>query len=158
MLRIVKTGRRSAVGLVKQQAWVTWRGSIARGEGTIRGASGGLRDVGFTLPSRLGNVEGLSSPEELLAAAHAGCFTMTLGSILARERLPPEQLAVEAVCTLDDTEGSRRIVSIELDVRGRVPGADQSAFELAAREAEQNCVVSRTLRGNVEIVAHATLE
>jgi lipoyl-dependent peroxiredoxin len=146
------------VNLVKQQASVAWRGSIARGEGTITGASGGLRDVGFTLPSRLGTVEGLSSPEELLAAAHAGCFTMALGSILARERTPPEQLTVEAVCTLDDAEGSRRIVSIELDVRGRVPRADQSSFEQAAREAEQNCVVSRALQGNLEIVARATLE
>lgn len=146
------------MGLVKQTASITWEGSIARGEGWITGASGALRNVGFTLPSRLARVEGLTSPEELLAAAQAGCFTMTLGSILAREGMPPEQLSVEAVCSLDDTEGRRHIVSIGLEVRGRVPGADQAAFEHAAWEAERNCVVSRALHGNVEVEARATLE
>lgn len=83
---------------------------------------------------------------------------MALGSILAREGMPPEELSVEAVCSLDDTEGRRHIVSIELEVRGRVPGANPAAFEHAAPEAERNCVVSRALHGNVEIEAHAKLE
>jgi lipoyl-dependent peroxiredoxin len=146
------------MGIVKQTASVVWEGSIARGRGAINGGSGAFADVPLTLPSRLGNVEGLTSPEELIAAAQAACFTMTLGSILARERTPPERLAVEAVCALDDTEGQRRILAIDLDVRGLVPGAAPEAFERAAAQAEQNCVVTKALRGNVEIRARATLE
>jgi lipoyl-dependent peroxiredoxin len=146
------------MGFVRQKAKIVWEGSIARGEGRITGASGGLAGVPFTLPARLGNIEGLTSPEELLAAAQAGCFTMTLGSLLARGRTPPERLEIEAVCTLEDTEGQRRIVSIELDVRASVPGADPEAFTRAVAEAERNCVVSRALRRNVEISASARLE
>jgi lipoyl-dependent peroxiredoxin len=137
------------MGLVRQNAKIVWEGSIARGEGRITGASGGLAEVPFTVPARL---------EELLAAAQAGCFTMALGSLLARGRTPPERFEVEAVCTLDDTEGQRRIVSINLDVRASVPGADAEAFMRAVAEAERNCVVSRALRGNVEISASARLE
>jgi osmotically inducible protein OsmC len=146
------------MGIVKQTASIVWEGSIARGRGEINGGSGAIAGVPVTLPSRLGNIEGLTSPEELIAAAHAACFTMTLGSSLARQRTPPERLAVDAVCSLDDTEGQRRIVSIDLEVRGRVPGAEPEAFQRAATEAEQNCVVTKALRGNVEIRAHATLE
>jgi lipoyl-dependent peroxiredoxin len=146
------------MAFVRQKARIVWEGSIARGGGAITGSSGGFTDVPFTLLARLGNVEGLTSPEELLAAAQAGCFTMTLGSLLARERTPPERLEVEAVCTLDDTEGQRRILSIELEVRARVPGADSEAFGRAVGEAEKNCVVSRALRGNVDISASGRLE
>jgi osmotically inducible protein OsmC len=146
------------MGIVKQTASVVWQGSIARGRGQINGGSGAIAEVPVTLASRLGNVEGLTSPEELIAAAHAACFTTTLGSILARQRTPPERLTVDAVCSLDDTEGQRRILAIDLEVHGRVPGAEPDRFQQAAAEAEQNCVVTKALRGNVEIRAHATLE
>lgn len=146
------------MGIVKQTASMVWEGSIARGRGEINGGSGAIAGVPLTLASRLRNVAGLMSPEELIAAAHAACFTMALRSSLARPRTPPERLAVDAVCSLDDTEGQRRIVSIELDVRGRVAGAEPDAFQRAAADAEQTCVVTKALRGSVEIRAYATLE
>jgi osmotically inducible protein OsmC len=144
--------------MVRQTAHLVWEGSIARGAGVVRGASGATGDLPFDLPNRLGEAEGKTTPEELLAAAHAACFTMTLGSILARERTPPERLEIDATCVLDTTEGARKITAIELDVRGRVPSADADAFARAAKQAEERCVVSRALAGNVEIRATATLQ
>lgn len=82
---------------------------------------------------------------------------MALGSILARERTPPESLDCEAVCSLDETEGQRRIAGIVLHVRGGVPDADAEAFERAAGQAEELCPVSKALRGNVEISTRPTL-
>jgi osmotically inducible protein OsmC len=143
--------------VVRQTARVVWEGSIARGAGVVRGASGATGDLEFDLPNRLGEAEGKTTPEELLAAAHAACFTMTLGSILARKRTPPERLEVDATCVLDPTEGARKITAIELDVRGHVPDADADGFARAAKQAEETCVVSRALGGNVEIRATATL-
>jgi osmotically inducible protein OsmC len=144
--------------MVRQTAGVLWEGSIARGEGRLHGESGAIDGLDVDLPNRMGERHDKTSPEELIAAAHATCFTMALGSILARERTPPERLKCEAVCLLDETEGARRIVSIELDVRGRVPGADSELFERAASQAEQLCVVSKALKGNVDISSRATLE
>jgi lipoyl-dependent peroxiredoxin len=143
--------------MIEQKAEVRWEGSIARGGGQLRSASGALDGLAVDLPSRMGQDGGKTTPEELIAAAHATCFTMALGSILARERTPPESLDCEAVCSLDDTEGQRRIVSVVLHVRGRVPDVDAEAFERAARRAEELCPVSKALRGNVEIVAKPTL-
>ena len=143
---------------VKSTARIRWNGSIARGAGAISGDSGVLQGLPVSLPARLGEEGGKSTPEELLAAAEAACFTMNLGTLLARERTPPERLDGEAVCTLASSEGSRRIVSIELDVRVRAPGADQETLDRLASQAEQGCVVSRALAGNVEIRARATLE
>ena len=142
---------------VRRTAEITWNGSIARGSGVASGGSGAVHDLPMTLASRLGEPAGKTSPEELIAAAHAGCFTMSLGSILASKDTPPERLQVTATVTLE-TSGGPRIVSSELEVHGVVPGSDAAAFEAAAHEAERNCVVSRALKGNVEIRVHATLE
>jgi osmotically inducible protein OsmC len=141
---------------VHRTAEIDWTGSIARGSGLASGRSGALSDLPITLASRFGEPEGKTSPEELVAAAHAGCFTMALGSILARGRTPPEHLQVTATVTLE-TSGTPTIASSQLDVRGVVPGVDPAAFDRAAHEAEQSCVVSRALQGNVEIGVHATL-
>jgi osmotically inducible protein OsmC len=140
--------------MVRQTAGVLWEGSIARGEGRLHGESGAIDGLEVDLPNRMGERHDKTSPEELIAAAHATCFTMALGSILARKRTPPERLQCEAVCSLDETEGERRIVSIQLDV----PGADSDLFERAARQAEQLCVVSKALQGNVDISSRAALE
>jgi len=145
--------------MVKQTAGVTWEGSIARGSGELHGGSGAIDGVSVDLPTRLGQPTGGStSPEELIAAAHATCFAMALGSALARERTPPQRLRVEATCLLDDTEGRRRIAAIELEVRGRVEGADAEGFRAAAGAAIELCVVSKALAGNVHISVSAELE
>jgi lipoyl-dependent peroxiredoxin len=135
---------------VERTARVAWTGTIARGTGMASGGSGAIRDLPLTAASRFGEPEGKTSPEELIAAAHAGCFTMALGSILAGQGTPPERLDVSARVTLE-TSGTPRIMSSDLDVHGVVPGSDQAAFGEAAHEAERNCLVSRALRGNVEI-------
>ena len=142
---------------VERTAEIIWNGSVARGAGMASGASGALRDLPLTAASRLGEPEGKTSPEELIAAAHAGCFTMALGSILAGRGTPPERLDVSARVTLE-TSGVPTITSSVLDVHGVVPGSDQEAFDTAAHEAERSCPVSRALQGNVEMRVDATLD
>jgi lipoyl-dependent peroxiredoxin len=142
---------------VVRTAEVVWTGTIARGTGTASGGSGALRDLPITLASRFGDSDGKTSPEELIAAAHAGCFTMALGSALAGRSTPPEGLDVSARVTMETT-GAPKIKSSELDVYGVVPGVDQAEFNEAAREAGENCLVSQALHGNVEIGVHARLD
>jgi lipoyl-dependent peroxiredoxin len=142
---------------VRRTAEIDWTGSNARGSGLASGRSGALGDLPITLASRFGEPAGKTSPEELIAAAHAGCFTMALGSILAREGTPPERLRVTATVTLE-TSGVPTIASSHLEVHGVVPRADARAFDRAAHEAEQSCPVPRALQGNVKIGVQATLD
>jgi len=142
---------------VQRTAQVEWTGSIARGSGLASGGSGALTDLPITVASRFGEPEGKTSPEELIGAAHAACFTMALGSILAAQRTPPEHLQVTATVTLE-TSGTPAIASSQLEVHGVVPGADAASFDRAAHEAERRCPVSRALQGNVEIRVHTTLD
>ena len=142
---------------VQRTAEVDWTGSIARGSGRASGGSGGLGDLPITVASRFGEPEGKTSPEELIAAAHAACFAMALGSMLAAQRTPPEHLRVIATVTLE-MSGTPTIASSQLEVHGVVPGADAASFDQAAREAERNCPVSRALLGSVEIGVRAILE
>src|SRR3954452_4997070 len=109
---------------IKRSADVVWKGTIARGGGRLSGGSGAFSELPVTAASRFGEPEGKTTPEELIAAAHATCFTMALGSILAGDHTPPEQLAVSAVCTLEEVDGSYTITTSELDVVGRVAGID----------------------------------
>jgi osmotically inducible protein OsmC len=142
---------------VQRTAEVDWTGSIARGSGRASGGSGALRDLPITVASRFGEPEGKTSPEEFIAAAHAACFTMALGSVLAAQRTPPERLRVTATVTLE-TSGTPTIASSQLEVHGVVPGANAAAFDQAARAAERSCPVSRALQGSVQIGVHAALE
>lgn len=146
------------MGDVTQRASVIWIGTIARGGGTVSGASGALVDLPIDLPTRMGETGGKTSPEELLAGAHAACFAMALGSVLARVGKPPETLTVTAAVTLDTTEGQRRISLIELVATGAVPNADGAQFASAVAEAEKLCLISRTLQGNVEIIVQSDLQ
>jgi len=142
---------------VLRTAEIEWTGSIARGSGLVSGGSGAITDLPLTIASRIGHPEGKTSPEELIAAAHAGCFTMAIGSILAAQGTPPERLNVTATVTLE-VSGRPAIASSELDVHGVVPGIDAASFDRAAREAEINCPVSRALQGNVQIRVRAALD
>jgi osmotically inducible protein OsmC len=143
---------------IKRTADVVWEGTIARGAGHLSGGSGALDALPVTAASRFGDPKGKATPEELIAAAHATCFTMALGSILAGEHTPPERLAVNAVVTLEEVEGTYTITSSELEAVGRVPGIDEAAFVRATHEAEQICPVSRALAGSVEIRSRSRLE
>ena len=143
---------------IKRSADVVWEGTIARGEGRLSGGSGALDALPVTAASRFGEPEGKTTPEELIAAAHATCFTMALGSVLAREGTPPERLAVNAVVTLEEVDGTYTITRSELEAVGRVAGIDDAAFASATRQAEQTCPVSRALAGSVEIRSRSRLE
>jgi osmotically inducible protein OsmC len=139
-----------------RKAEVTWRGDLMSGSGRVEsvgsGAFGGL-DVSWT--ARTEEPGGKTSPEELIAAAHASCISMALSHALAQEGHAPEQLNTSATVTFQPGEG---ITKIALEVVGRVPGADDSAFQAAAQQAKENCPVSKALASVPEISLNARLQ
>ena len=143
----------------ERRAEVTWSGDLMSGSGQLTlASSGALRESGVTWAARTERADGRTSPEELLAGAHAACYAMAFSATLARRGTPPERLQVTAVATFDRVEGGFKVTTMDLTVRGRVPGLDQVGFEEAARQAEQGCPISNAIRGNVDIRLHATLE
>jgi osmotically inducible protein OsmC len=143
---------------VSRNASVSWEGNLARGEGAISGGSGALAGLPYTLATRIGDPEGKTSPEELLAAAVGGCFAMSLAGELTQAGTPPERLDVSASCIVDEVEGRHLVTGVELTVRGQVPGIDAATFELTAQEAEQGCTMSTLVRGSAGVTVDATLE
>lgn len=141
---------------VERTAHVVWEGDLMKGSGTFTGGSGALEEFPVTFASRVQRPDGKTSPEELIASAHATCYAMALSNTLADAGSPPDRLEVDAVCTLDD--GALKITTVNLDVRGTVSGLDQDDFEEAARNAEQICPVSNALRNNVDIQLNVSLE
>ena len=137
----------------QRSADVVWEGNLARGRGTIQGGTGVLRDLEITQPTRFGDADGHTSPEELIAAALAGCFAMYLSGVLTKADSPPERLEARAVVTLDTVDGAPRITTIDLSVVGHVPGIDDETFQAAAREAEQGCPVSNVLNAEIRLDA-----
>lgn len=142
----------------ERHAEVTWQGTLAKGQGTLNGKSGALNNLPLTWASRVERSDGRTSPEELIAAAHAGCYAMAFNVTLERDGTPAESLHVNATCTLDDSSGGPKVTRIDLNVTGKVPGLDQARFEEEARKAEQLCPVSNALRNNVAIHLNAHLE
>jgi osmotically inducible protein OsmC len=144
--------------IATRTAEVTWDGSLARGTGALASGSGALNELPVTWAARTEAPEGKTSPEELIAAAHATCFTMALALVLGEAGTPPERLATSADCTLAEVDGAPRITDVALQVQARVPSLDQAAFDDAVAKAAALCPVSNALRGNVEIAVAATLE
>ncbi|HET8895111.1 MAG TPA: OsmC family peroxiredoxin [Gaiellaceae bacterium] len=140
----------------ERRAQVTWKGSLLEGRGTIGATtSGAFSDLGVTWKARSEDDHGgLTSPEELIAAAHAACFSMALSSVLAKQDHPADELNTSAVVTFQPGEG---IVKIALAVEGKVPGMDEDAFRAAAKAAKENCPVSKALAGVPEITLDARL-
>lgn len=142
---------------VERRAHVVWEGDLAGGSGTLTEEdSKVLSDSPVTFASRTQQPEGKTSPEELIASAHATCYAMALSHTLAEGGNAPDHLEVDAVCTLDDE--ALKITTVDLNVRGRVSGMSGDDFENAAQQAEQLCPVSNALRNNVEIRLNASLE
>ena len=137
----------------QRSADVVWEGNLARGRGTIQSGTGVLRDIEITQPTRFGDADGHTSPEELIAAALAGCFAMYLSGVLTKADTPPERLEARAVVTLDTVDDAPRITTIDLSVVGHVPGVDEETFQAAAREAEQGCPVSNVLNAEIRLDA-----
>lgn len=142
----------------QRRAHAVWKGSLAQGSGTVTLESSGL---GGTLPatwaSRTARSDGKTSPEELIAAAHATCYSMALSHGLSEAGTPPTELETDAVCTFAPGEAGMRIASVALSVKGNVPGIDAAAFAAAAAAAKDGCPVSQALKGNVEISVTAEL-
>jgi osmotically inducible protein OsmC len=136
----------------------SWSGSLMEGSGAVSLASSGLaNELPVTWAARTEDHGGKTSPEELIAAAHAACFSMALANGLAQAGNPPEKLDVTAVSTFAKAEAGFRLTSMALEVRGSVPGLDAAAFEQAAEVAKEGCPVSNALKGNVEITVKAAL-
>jgi len=139
-----------------RRAEVTWQGSLAEGSGTIRSTtSGAIGEQPVSWAARSEDATGgKTSPEELIAAAHASCFSMALSSGLAKAGTPPEELRTSATVTFQPGEG---ITKVALTVEGSVPGIDEAAFEAAAQTAKENCPVSKALAGVPAITLEARL-
>ena len=145
------------MALSKDRANAIWEGSVTEGGGRVTVASEAFPEQPITLKRRTEGGSGTTSPEELIAAAHAACYSMALAAALSRNETPPERLEVSAEVSLDRVEGGLKITSVDLSVRGTVPGVDGAAFQELARTAEQSCPVSNALRGGVEIRLEAEL-
>ena len=138
---------------VQRSADVVWEGNVSRGHGTIQCGSGALRDIEISLPTRFGDADGHTSPEELVAAALAGCFAMALSAELTKADTPPERLEARALVTLDEVGDDHRITTIDLSVVGHVPGIDDETFQQASRAAEQGCPISNVLNAEIRLDA-----
>jgi osmotically inducible protein OsmC len=140
----------------ERHADAVWEGSLMEGSGTItRTGSGALPQLPVTWASRAESPEGRTSPEELIAAAHAACFAMALSHALAEAGNAPDRLETSATITFVPGTG---ITKAALTVTGRVPGIDEQAFQEAAEGAKDGCPVSGALKGNVELSLDARLE
>jgi lipoyl-dependent peroxiredoxin len=138
-------------------AHASWQGDLMSGSGSVSTGSGAVSDVPLTWRARAEDASAGSSPEELIAAALASCFSMALSHGLAQDGNPPTSIETDAVATFDRTEAGFRVTTIALQVRGGVPGLDESGFQAAAEDAKANCPVSKALEGNVEITLDASL-
>jgi osmotically inducible protein OsmC len=138
------------------KASAEWNGGLKGGKGRHHAASGAFSGD-YTFASRFESSGG-TNPEELLAAAHASCFAMALSAGLEKSGHPPTSIKATAHCTLESPGGVPTITRMQLEVRGTVPGIDQAAFQQAADAAKDGCVVSRALKGNVEMILDAKLE
>jgi osmotically inducible protein OsmC len=144
---------------IVREAEIDWAGTTARGSGVVRAASTGSFELPSTIASRIAVEEGKTSPEELLAAAHATCFVTSLGSELARLDAPPERMLVHCTITMDEVEGAgHRIVASHIAARAVVPGADEETFATAAHAADEGCSFSALLRASATVTVEAVLD
>jgi osmotically inducible protein OsmC len=141
-----------------RRADVSWDGNLAQGQGVVSAStSGAFTDLPVTWGSRTEESDGRTSPEELVAAAHAACYAMAFSGDLGRNGTPPEHLDVSAAVTFDKLD-KWTVTSSAITVRGRVPGIDEDRFREIAEGTRDNCPISRALKGNVELTVEATLE
>jgi osmotically inducible protein OsmC len=144
--------------LARRRAEVGWQGTLEEGRGSFTVGSWMVGEVPVTWSSRTSPKEESTSPEELMAAAHASCYAMALSLVLGERGTPPESMDVQAACALDAVSEGFRITTMDLEVRGRVPNLDAEGFRRAADYAHQICPVSNALKDNVEVRVNTTLE
>jgi lipoyl-dependent peroxiredoxin len=142
-----------------RRAEVEWSGSLTTGSGTVTAvSSAAFSGLPVSWAARTEASDGKTSPEELLAAAHAACFSMALSGSLGRAGTPPDRLEVSAEVTFDKLDSGWKVASSALTVRGWVPGATAEAFAAAAEATRDGCPISQALIGNVALSVEATLE
>jgi osmotically inducible protein OsmC len=143
-----------------RSAQANWGGDLASGGGEVRSTrSGVLGPLGITWKARTESIEaGQTSPEELLAAAHASCFAMASSNELAKAGFPPTGVEVTVEVTADRREAGWTVLSSAITLRAKVPGVDEPTFRTAVERAKDGCPISRAIKGNVEITLDATLE
>lgn len=135
-----------------RKASAVWNGSLKDGKGKISTDSGVLSNTQYSFSTRFEDGKG-TNPEELIAAAHAGCFTMALSGQLTAAGITPDSLETTASLTLEKLEAGWTITKVHLDVTGRIPGNDKAAFDKAAKAAEAGCPVSRVLKAEITMTA-----
>ena len=137
---------------MKRTASAVWEGDLKAGKGSISTASGALKDAQYSFTTRFENGVG-TNPEELIAAAHAGCFSMALSAQLSGMNLPPASIRTTATVTMDKTDAGWTVTASHLDVTAKVPGAGKEAFDTAAGNAKAGCPISRLLKADITMDA-----
>ncbi len=142
---------------MQRKGSAVWKGGLKEGRGTVSTASGVLKDRQYSFATRFENGIG-TNPEELIAAAHAGCFSMALSAQLGNAGMTPEAIETTATVTLEKQEAGFAITAVHLDVTARIPGADRAKFEQAAKSAKEGCPVSRVLNARITMDAKLLAE
>ncbi len=143
---------------IVREADITWEGTVSRGSGVVRASSSGAFDLPVTLASRIAEPEGKTSPEELLAAAHASCFVTSLGSELHRAGAPAERIDLHCTITMDEVEGQgHQIVQSDISARVVASGADEATLAAAAVAADEGCPFSTLIKGTATVTVDAAL-
>ena len=137
---------------MQRKASAVWKGGLKDGNGTVSATSGVLSNTPYSFTTRFENTPG-TNPEELIAAAHAACFSMSLSAQLGSDNLTPESIQTSATLTMEKLDSGWTITAVHLDVTARVPNADQAAFTKAADNAKSGCPVSKVLKANITMDA-----
>lgn len=142
---------------IERSASAVWNGELRGGNGQISSTSGVLQDTPYSFATRFEQANG-TNPEELIAAAHAACYSMAFAATLGRKGFTPQQIQTRAICSLSPQQPSGfKITKMRLETQGRVENIDEATFKQIAQEAEQGCPVSNVLRGGAQIELEATL-
>lgn len=137
---------------MKKSASAVWQGGLKDGKGTISTQSGALKDNPYGFNTRFEDTPG-TNPEELIGAAHAGCFSMALSNVLGEQGLTADRIETTATVTLDKAEGGFAITAVHLEVTATIPGTDDATFQKAAETAKVNCPVSKLLTAEISMTA-----
>src|SRR5205823_7700659 len=139
-------------GLMQRKAGAVWKGGLKDGKGTVTTASGVLTSTPYSCSTMFEEGKG-TNPEELIAAAHAGCFSMALSAELGKANIKPESISTESTLTMEKLEAGFTITKVHLDVSAKIPNADKAAFDKAAADAKAGCPVSRVLNSDITMNA-----
>lgn len=137
---------------MQRKASAIWKGNLKEGKGTVSTESGVLSNNAYSFSTRFENEKG-TNPEELIGAAHAGCFSMALSAILGESGITPESIETEALVTVEKVPDGFAVTKVHLNVRGRIPNADEKTFQTAAQKAKEGCPISKLLKAEISMDA-----